>query len=208
MENRVKIVAWMVSVISVVLAIAAWFQSYGWEIPRLSTYVIFPLFGLVAFSLMWSHYIASVVRQQMGVEKPVLSNYFEVTSLIVLAAICLHPGLLVWQLWRDGEGLPPGSVYAFVVPSMRWLATIGIVSLLIFLAFEFRRIFDKKPWWRFVGYATDVAMLLIFYHGLQLGGLLTNGWFRIVWIFYGITLVLSLAYIHSKKVRQILKAPA
>jgi hypothetical protein len=204
-KNRaVNIAAWTISIASVCLAIIAWFDSYNWNLPRFSTYILFPLFGLIAFSLMWSHYIASVIRQMAGLNKQTLSAYFETTSLIVLAAIFLHPGLLIWQLWRDGNGLPPGSVYDFVGMSMRFSATLGIVSLLIFLAYEFRRLFDKKPWWKFVGYATDAAMIMIFYHGLRLGGQLNSGWYLAVWMFYGVTLVLSLIYIHSIKVRQLI----
>jgi hypothetical protein len=73
------------------------------------------------------------------------------------------------------------------------------VSLLVFLAYECRRKFDHRPWWRFVGYATDIAILAIFYHGLRLGSQLQAGWLLGVWFFYGITLIISLAYIYYKK---------
>jgi hypothetical protein len=200
-KQLINSIAWAISVIAVGLSVIVWLQTFDWEIPEFSPYVFFPLSGLIAFSLMWSHYIASVIRQIAGLEKSTLRSYFEITSLIVLAAIFLHPGLLIWQLWRDGEGLPPGSVYDFVAPGLAWVTTLGMVSLLLFLAYEFRRLFDKKPWWKYVGYATDTAMLFIFYHGLRLGSQLTVGWFRYVWIFYGVTLVLSLIYIHSDKAK-------
>jgi hypothetical protein len=207
--DRKKLVinfAWAISAVSLLITLLAWLSSFDWDIPMFSPYVFFPLFGLIAFSLMWSHYIASVVRQFFNVEKAALKTYFETTSLIVLIAIFLHPGLLMWQLWRDGSGLPPGSVYDFVAPGLQWVTTLGIVSLCVFLAYELRRFYDKKPWWKYVGYATDVAMVAIFYHGLRLGGQLSSGWFRIIWIFYGITLALSLIYIHSPRVRQSLSS--
>ena len=47
--------------------------------------------------------------------------------------------------------------------------------------------------------ATDIAMLAIFYHGLRLGSLLTQGWMRAIWWFYGLTLIAALAYSYSQK---------
>ena len=61
---------------------------------------------------MWAHYIVSATRQQLGIDKRVLHTYIEVTGWLVLILIILHPGLLEWQLFHDGLGLPPGSVAA------------------------------------------------------------------------------------------------
>jgi hypothetical protein len=200
-EQKIKIAAWASALAAFLIALIAWGQSYNWEI--LSSYQLFPLFGLVAFGLMWSHYIASVLRQMSGQDKKVLKQYFEITSFLVLFAIVLHPGLLLWQLWRDGAGLPPGSYYSYVAPSMRWVVTLGFISLLLFLAYEFRRLYEQKPWWKYVGYATDLAMVMIFYHGLQLGSQLQSGWFTYVWYFYGITLAFCLLYIHVPQIKKI-----
>jgi hypothetical protein len=75
---------------------------------------------------------------------------------------------------------------------------LGMASLLVFLAYELRRWFGKRPWWRFVGYASDAAMLTVFYHGLRLGSTLQSGWFNYVWLLYGATLVGSLMYTHGR----------
>lgn len=204
--RNVQIIAWLVSAAAFVVALMAWLGSLDWDVSGISTYQLFPLFGLIAFSVMWSHYIASVVRQIAGVEKPALRIYFETTAILVLITIFLHPGLLLWQLWRDGAGLPPGSYYSFVRPGMGWIVTLGVVSLSVFLAYEFRRLYDKKSWWKYVGYATDSAMLLIFYHGLRLGGQLQSGWFPYIWYFYGFTLLLSLLYIHVPQVKKFVSS--
>ncbi len=198
-EQNVKIAAWSLSVVAVALATMAWASDLSWHFGGISTYKLFPLFGLLAFSLMWSHYVASVLRQILKVEKAVLKKYFEVTSWLVLAAIFLHPGLLTYQLWRDGFGWPPGSVTgSYVAPALGWVVVLGEVSFFIFLAYEFHRKFGRRPWWRYVQSASDIAMLAIFYHGLRLGGQLQNGWFRYVWFFYGATLGACLVYKYSK----------
>lgn len=127
---------------------------------------------------------------------------------MVLVAILLHPGLLIWQLWRDGFGLPPGSYLRnYVAPNMAWVALLGTISLLVFLSYELRRIFATKRWWRFVQYASDIAMLAVFYHGLRLGSNLQRGWFKWLWLAYGLTLALALIYIYTTKFRTNVSDP-
>lgn len=200
--RQLKVIAWGISAATAAVAFVVWGQGIDWRFSRLSTYRLFPLFGLLAFSLMWTHYIAAALRQYLKLDKRVLHTYFEVTSIAVLAAILLHPGLLAWQLWRDGAGLPPGSELDYVRPSLKSAVVLGMVSWLVFLAYEFRRKFKNRSWWKFVQYSSDVAMLLIFIHGLRLGGQLRSGWFRGVWFFYGATLVLSLVSMYTQKYKQ------
>ncbi len=195
----VQYFAWALSLAVAVIAFVAWGQGVGWQFGSLSPYSFFPLFGLLAFSLMWSHYIASVVRQHFNVDKQVLKTYFEVTSFAVLFSILVHPGLLAWQLWRDGLGLPPGSEVKYVGPGLGIYIVMALTALLIFLAYEFRRLFHGKSWWKYMEYATDAAMVLIFIHSLKLGSQLQTGWLQPIWYFYGLTLLGSLAYIYYQK---------
>ncbi len=199
-EQKIQVFAWSLSATVAILAIIAWGGDINWKIFDVSTYQLFPVFGLLAFSLMWAHYMASAARQHLNVDREVLKQCFEVTSWLVLVLIFLHPGLLTYQLWRDGLGLPPGSVTKnYVAPGLGWVVVLAEVSLLIFLAYELRRWFDKKSWWKYVQYSSDAAMLAIFYHGLRLGGQLQGGWFRYLWFFYGITLFIVLIYKYFRK---------
>jgi hypothetical protein len=197
-EQQLRVSAWGLSSLVVVVAFVAWGQSFRWRFTHLSSYQLFPVFGLLAFSLMWSHYIAAVLRMYLQFDKAVLHRYFEVTSLAVLALILAHPGLLAWQLWRDGLGLPPGSELLYG-GTMRGAVLLGMIAWLVFLAYEFRRKFENRPWWQIVSIATDAAMVLIFIHSLRLGSQLQAGWFRTLWYFYGVTLAASLVYIYAKK---------
>jgi len=202
-KTKVMLFAWATTSLAVILAVVAWGQGLKWTFDGNAglVYQVFPLFGLLAFSIMWSHYTASVFRQIKGVDKKVLNTYFQITSLLVLVAILLHPSLLWFQLWRDGYGLPPNSYLThYVAPTLRWAAALGTLGLSIFLAYELRRFFDKKNWWKYIVYATDVAIIAIFVHGLKLGkNLQQPGWFQKVWYFYGITLLASLLYIYNAK---------
>src|SRR5262249_1332982 len=111
--------------------------------------------------------------------------------------------------FHDGFGLPPGSYEHYVAPGLGWITLLGTASLLVFLAFELHRWFSKKPWWHFIPEAGDFAMLAIFYHGLRLGSSLTHqGWFRMVWWFYGLTLVIILLRSYYQKLQPKIKKPA
>jgi hypothetical protein len=196
--KHLRIFAWGLTALTSLLSLIAWGQLYEWQLEALSLYQLFPLLGLLAFSIMWSHYIAAAVRLHLRLDKAVLRSYFEITSLAVLALILLHPGILGWQLWQDGFGLPPGSYQTFGGPLYSFLL-FGVLSLLIFLAYETRRKFQTKSWWHYVEYASDVAMLLIIVHSLKLGSHLQDGWLRFAWIFYGMSYLGALLYIYSRK---------
>ncbi len=200
-DKQLRLIVWLISAISVVLAVVAWGGDLQWNFGYLSTYSLFPLFGLVAFSLMWSHYMAAMLRRLVRAEASSLARYFEITSLAVLAAILLHPGLLLWQLWRDGLGLPPGSVRAYTGP-LYGAALLGVIALVLFMAYELRRKFKTRSWWKYVQNASDFAMFLILIHALRLGSNLQQGWFRGVWYFYGLSLLVALVYNYLAKRRK------
>lgn len=193
-----QLAAWSLSAVVSLVAIIAWGQSFQWHL-AFNAYVVFPVLGLVAYSIMWSHYINGTARQLLSLDKDILKGYYRWTGFVVLALICLHPGLLIYQRFRDGFGLPPGSYETYVSPGLGWITLLGTASLLVFLAYELRRVYAQRSWWHYVAEAGDVAMLAIFYHGLRLGTQLQQGWFRYVWWFYGITLVLVLARSYTEK---------
>jgi hypothetical protein len=191
--------AWTLSLLLVTLTVIAWGGSYRWHLSW-NAYIIFPLFGLTAYGLMWSHYVCGALRHILKLPAATLRHYYKWTGYLVLALICLHPGLLIYQRFRDGFGWPPLSYERYVAPGLGWATLLGTACLLIFLAFELRRIFGGLSWWHYVAEAGDVAMLAIFYHGLRLGSQLQMGsWFRVVWWFYGLTLVVVLVYSYWQK---------
>ncbi len=187
-------IAWPLAAVVSVVAIVAWGSSYRWHVLPFNTYVFFPVLGLLAFSIMWSHYMAVVMKEYWSLDRAVLAPFFRWTGYAVLVLICLHPGLLIYQRFRDGFGLPPHSYETYVAHGLGWITLLGTASLLVFLAFEFRRVYGQKSWWHYVADASDFAMLAIVYHGLRLGTQLQRGWFHAVWLFYFVTLVAALIY--------------
>lgn len=194
----------MLTTVTTALAFIVWGRSNQWQLLQLSWYQLFPLLGLLAFSIMWSQYMVEAA-QNLTHRPDAVTRYFKITSWLVLLAIVLHPGLLIVQRYKDGYGLPPHSYETYVAPMKAWLTILGSASLLMFLAFEFKRFFGKYSWWKFVLILNDIAIVAIFYHGLRLGTQLQQGWFQYVWYFYGITLLAALSYKYYLKLRQHLR---
>lgn len=204
--ERFRFISWLIGILAVLPAAIAWLQGVDGELGGLTAYELFPLFGLVAFTLMWSHYIVAALRLAYGFDKSVMKRFWQVTSWIVLGAIVLHPSLLIFTLWRDGFGLPPDSYLEnYVAPSLKWAAALGSFSLLVFLAYELHRWFKDKSWWRYVQAASDICVFLILIHGFSLGGDLASGWFRTVWLAYAETYLIALAFIYYRSYKNHFK---
>lgn len=188
----VQLIAYGLALFTTCLALLVWQPSTTGGI---TTYVLFPLFGLVAFGLMWGHYIMGAIRRMLGVDKAALGAYWLVTSWITLFCILAHPLLVDLQLYIDGLGLPPDSLFAvYVRPLDRLALFAGFTALLSFLAYELYRFYQSKSWWKYVEWLNIVAMCLILFHGFVLGGELRSQWFQIIWIGYALTFAASVSY--------------
>jgi hypothetical protein len=191
-SNTLAWLPWTLTGVVSAIAIGVWGNSFGWQAQAINAYQFFPVLGLLGFSIMWSHYMAGEMKRTFL--KTDLTDYFRITGYAVLIAILLHPGILIYQRFRDGFGLPSGSYATYVAPGMAWITLLGTVSLMVFLAYELKRFFGEKRWWVYLAGLGDIAMLAIFYHGLRLGSQLQGGWFRSIWILYGLTLVIAICH--------------
>jgi hypothetical protein len=196
---------WTITSIAALLAVIVWGRSFAWNFSAINAYQFFPVLGLTAFSIMWSHYMVGALKRA-ALLRGDYAAYFRKSGYAVLILILLHPGILIYQRFRDGYGLPPHSYTTYVAPSMAWLTLLGSVSLFVFLSYELHRFFSKRSWWKYVAGAGDAAMLAVFYHGLRLGSQLQGGWFRYVWLFYGATLFAAIVYKYTAPKPKLLAA--
>jgi predicted ferric reductase len=191
---------WLLFTAALMLPILAWGQNLNWQISTATGYQWFPLFGLVAWMIMWSHYITGGIRiRSSGLKKSGL--YARLSAWLVLFCMLMHPALLVYTQYQNTNTLPPESYINYVGEGLALAVMLGTVSLLIFLSFEvFERLKHKpiiKKNWRFISLSQSLAMVLIFVHALRLGSIATNGWFAVVWAGCGLLLVPCFYLIHS-----------
>lgn len=201
LKSKLNEIAWGLSAVVTLVGFMAWAQNLNWELGDVRAYEFFPFLGLLAFSLMWVHYMIAGLRAGFDLESVKLNKwYFKITAAIVLFGLLLHPGLLIWQLYLDGFGLPPKSyVMNYVAPGLAWAVYLGTVSWMAFMAFELRRWYDKKSWWKYVLYANDAAIWAVYIHGLKLGADVGAPWLVYVWYVYGVLLAAAFAAIYHKK---------
>ncbi len=195
-QNSLPTIAWTLGVVVTVLAVIAWGSAFAWNFSQLDAYGLFPLFGLLAFSLMWTHYMILALR--VWTDAPKVTAYAHITQWIVLFCLLAHPGILLFTLYQDGFGFPPGSYKAYVGETMVGFVLLGTIAWVAFMAYEFKRVIAIGPWWKFVLAASAIAMLLILIHSLNLGTHLQDGWLRTVWYVYGATLLLAYGYLISR----------
>lgn len=201
MSNKtlVKITGWGSALIGTALSLYVWGASLSWKVSNVTAYSLFPVLGLVVYSLMISHYLTSTIRVMSDQPRAIVKNYLTITSTIVLICILLHPTILIYKLWSAGHGLPPASYTSYVASSMVLWVYVGTLSWVAFLLYELRRKYVTQPWWKYIQYASDIAMIGIFFHGLKLGQHLGSGWFQAVWYIYGFILLASLSYSYGLK---------
>ncbi len=183
-----KSIPWSVSGAVLVISFLGWGQGLSWQISNASLYSLFPLFGLVAFSVMWAHYAVDFIDRFVKIK--ITDAYLNVTRFIVLFALLMHPGLLAFAQWRVGAGWPPLSWLHFVEPGLVWAVIVGIVAWLSFLAFELHWWFRQKPWFKWIVLANSLAMIAVVVHVLFVAA--PYGWFLYYWYFLGVSMLIFL----------------
>jgi hypothetical protein len=191
---------WLLTSLVLCLAFIGWGQGLGWQFNHLSSYSLFPLFGLSAFSLIWSLYAAAFWLRHSNLEAKNFSKYFDIASVAIFIAILLHPGLLWWQLWRDNFGFPPASYLDhYVAPTLKWAVILSTIAWIIFLIYELRYKFRSRSWWKYMEYAADAAFVGLFIHSIYIGTNLRHGWLRLLWLFYGVSLAMFLIDLYGRQ---------
>jgi hypothetical protein len=186
-QNKIfKLIPWMLFFVVVVVGCFAYFSVYNWEIIETlgAGLSIFPLLGILAWSIMWTHFAYGALRIKYRLPKNKV--YSVISGWIVLFLILLHPGILALEMYRSTELLPPKSILLYTGDSFLWAVVLAEVALLTFLSFEvFNRIKEKtaiKNNWIWISLSQMMAMTFIFIHSMALGHDLKIGWFRIYWI--------------------------
>lgn len=192
-------ITWLMLLEAVSLGVIAWGQTVQWQLGSLTLYQWFPLFGILAWLIMWTHYGSGFFRVlNPQLKKP--KHYGGLTGWIVLACLLLHPGILAFQQYRNDQGLPPESYVNYVGEGLALAVMLGTISLMIFLSYEvYDRLRHKKWVQKYalpLSLIQSVAMVLIFVHGLQLGTTLGEEWFRVIWMIYGVLLIPIFFVIH------------
>lgn len=183
---------WLLFVTVIGIPFLLWLDLYSWQ-PVFTPLSLFPLLGVWAWSIMWTHYILGALSIVYPDKINSNSLYGHVSGWLVLLLILLHPGLLAYEQHSQLDLLPPESFYASVAPSMAPFMTLGMIGLVLFLSYEvFHRLRHSiflRSNWIWVSLSQVAAMVFIFFHGINIGQSVLSGIGSAYWIMLGVTLV-------------------
>jgi hypothetical protein len=169
-------------------------RHLNWGLDSTLIFNLFPLFGLAAFALLWLHVIGAAfepwLRKHINFE-----GFVESTSSLILVLMLLHPLFLLigTNFSVNNIFLTYGKPYILV----------GATGLLLLLTYDIGKALREREFfirhWNKVLFVSTVGFILIFFHSLELGSDLQSGALRIVWIFYGVTAIISATYVYILK---------
>lgn len=167
---------------------------------------IFPIFGLLAFTLLWLHAISGAfeewLREQFNPPRLVEASRGEAgfdafvhwSALVILVSIILHPLLLLIIIKFKVGLLFSGDPTAIV---------LGIIGLSLLLTYDIGKMLNRYQFfsknWSNILIISNIGFILTFFHSLKIGSDLQNGWMRPLWIFYGITAIIAIFYTYGIK---------
>ncbi len=177
-------------------------QTTQWAFDSSLTLSLFPFFGILAFTLLWLHAISGSFEPFL--RKHINFDWFvSVTSTIILVSIILHPLLLLASLNFSISNVFYYYGVKFVL--------LGIVGLALLLTYDILKPLRRREFiarhWRKALIVSNIGFVLTFFHSLYLGSSLQSGPLRIVWIFYGVTAIISLIYTYVIKNFELRNAP-
>ena len=193
-----KVVFWTISTIVIILPVYIWADFLSWNFTAVSISSIFPLLGLLAYSILWLQMF--VVAVLISLPTDFKNNFFLISGLAFLLLIIAHPLLLSIAQYQIGQ-----SIIDYVGDTRKVFITLAITAWVIFILYEIFRRFKK---WKFFcnsmiifKYLNYVAFYLIFFHSINLGTNLQEGPLKFVWYFYALSglLFIYLEEKHNKK---------
>jgi hypothetical protein len=154
---------------------------------------LFPLFGLLAFSLLWLHAISGVFEPWLR-KNFNFDSFVDATARLILVSIILHPLLFlivlkfhVADLWRTG-------IYI----------RLAIIGWLLLIIYDIAKPLKKKydffvRHWNTILLISTFGFLLTFFHSIGIGDDVQQGPLHIVWLFYGVTAIIATTYTYGIK---------
>lgn len=155
---------------------------------------LFPLFGLLAFTLVWSQIMLGAFMRPLTKLYPKVLRLHIAFGLLTFTFALLHPLLLI-------VGYTPASYfgYTFVAPELKSAVFLGQGALLLLLLGVLAGLLRNwKPLqrvWRWFHFSHYLVFFLVFFHSMRLGtDLSITPYLRGLWLFFFVTVVVAIMY--------------
>jgi hypothetical protein len=175
-------------------------KTLSWSLDSSLLSGLFPVFGIIAFCILWLHAISGVfepwLRQRFDFDK-----FVRISSTIVFLSIILHPLFLLM-----GLGFSYGKLMLY--GKYVWYGIVGWILLMTYdvgkalIRYEF---FSRN--WNKILTVSTIGFLITFFHSLNIGSDLQTQPLRGIWIFYGTTAILATIYTYGIKRKALSGVP-
>lgn len=180
---------WLFAIITVAYPILVAGDNFTWSLDG-----IFPILGILAFMLLWLHSLCGVFEEWLREYIP-FDRFVSITALVILFCLIFHPLLLLISMNFHFENI----TLAYGVKGI-WLGIIGWILLISYdVTKPFLRYQNIAKHWNKILLISNIGFLIIFPHALMIGSDLQMQPMRGIWIFYGITAILAIAYTYGIK---------
>ncbi len=184
---------YLLLVVVLLLPLYFWGDSFAWDFSIISGHVLFPLLGMLAFSLMWLQVVVSTFPKAFNIN---LDRFWAVSGLWVLILFVAHPVVAVFANKST-------NIFSFVADAQQVYIWLAVIAFIVFVLFEIVMRLGKKPFAArarpYIEKASYVGVILIWVHSLNIGSHTGFGFLNYVWWFYGITAVLMIGKIFMRK---------
>lgn len=164
-------------------------SARNWSLDDTIIYNLFPIFGVLAFTILWLHVISGVFEERLK-ELINFDLYVRRTAWIVFVGIIMHPLLALFAF--DFSFWNIFDVYG------RLPIFLAITAWFLLITYDIGRLLQQKEFfvlhWRKILFISTIGIILSFFHSILIGGDLQVGPLRVLWIFYGSTAILASIY--------------
>jgi len=188
--NYKKLLFWLI----VFLPVYFWGDSFAWDLSRLNLYLLFPLLGMLAFSIMWTQVVVGTFKEKFEN----VNKFFSRTGVAVFLLFFFHPVLAAVAQFKSVGLLPLQSFFDLVGPAQKKFLIIGMIAFTIFVLYEIvlrvaalRKVQKLN---KFFEIFSEFGIILVFIHSINLGSHLQAGFLKYVWWFYGVSAILMIGW--------------
>jgi len=175
----------------VLLPIYFWGDSFAWNFSAVNLYLLFPLLGMLAFSIMWTQVVVGTFKEKFHD----VDIFFSRTGVAVFLLFFFHPVLAAIAQFNSVGSL---SLFDLVGPPHKKFLVLGMIAFTIFVLYEVvlrvAALRQVKKLNKFFEVASEFGVILVFIHSINLGSHLQAGLLKYIWWFYGITAVLMIGW--------------
>lgn len=147
---------------------------------------IFPFFGLLAFTLVWTQIMVGSLMPLLTRLFPSIPRYQRFEGIFALLFALTHPTLLL-----IGFGWSTFWHWGFISPDLYWLVILGYAGLLSTLLTVTSALLARRSWfaqhWRTIHYLNYVTFAVVWVHSWRLGADVHDAPLRWLWLGFAVT---------------------